>query len=448
MGLAARFALWVSLALALVMAGASFFLFNRSQHLVDRSVDRALTLAAEEQLVHSQLEAAEKPHYHAVSQMGTLRGKGVMRTEVVIEGGPRKGSRARSYATEDGPAILLPLEADPEQKDLSSLFLFVTGLVILAGAGVASMIANQVAKPLESLVQDVRTIARGKLRHRTHVTGATEVRDLARAIDKMGDSLAEAQGSEVELGIRRRERGLALQLAQAFLPSEEPWIEGYRVAGRFVASDEPGGGFFDYCQVGERTILFVCDVSGKGVPGSLIGATARAYLRTALQTKEGLAAALQWVNRELYRDVERGLFATAMVVVLDPAENVAQVACAGHKLPLLRWDAQDGQLKALQPNGFALGFDAGPVFDKRLEVIRVPVQAGDRLVLAGKGIASLTKENGEEWGETGLYRSLHRNAQLDPAQLLERVLQEAQDFSGNQPYPSDFSLVILARDPA
>lgn len=448
MGLAARFALWVSLALAIVMVAASFFLFERSKEHVAQHVERALTQAAQEQHSAAQSAARGEPHHRTTSQRAAMLEGDVMRMDVVIEEGPRKGQAATRYGVEGGPSVVVPKDRGRQESDLFALFAFVTGMVILVGAGVASLIALRVSQPLQGLVQDVRTIARGNLRHRTHVKASGEVRDLARAIDKMGESLAEAQGSEVQLGIRLRERELALELAQAFLPSEEPWIDGYRVQGRFEPSAEPGGGFFDYCQAEGRAIFFVCDVSGRGVPGSLIGATARAYLRTALQSEPDLAKALGWVNRELYRDVERGLFVTALVLVLDPLEHTAELACAGHKLPLLRFDASDGQLKSLQPNGFALGFDGGPVFDKRLEVIRIPFQPGDRVMLAVAGLASVAKENGQEWGEQGLYRTLAKFARLEPDLLVDKIVAAAHAFAGPGPQEDDMALLVLARDSA
>lgn len=448
MGLAFRFAIGVSLALILVMGGAGYYLFQRTQTVVENRVDSALSRAAAETQTAADIDEDGVLHHRVLSKKGVLKGNGVMRMDVEILTGPNKGKRALRYATMDGQGIVVPPEPKRRKKnDLFSLFTFVTGMVILVGAGVASLIAKRAAQPLEDLVQDVRIIARGNLNHRTHVRGPGEVRQLASAIDRMGGSLAEAQASEVELGVRMREREVALEVAKALLPSEEPWVDGYRVMGDFVASDEPGGAFFDFCGDGARPIFMVCDVSGQGVPGSLVGATARAYLRSTLQSQSDLAEALGWVNQQLHRDVERGMFVTAMVVVLDPIEHIAHVACAGHKLPLLRFDAEDGQLKSMQPNGFALGFDAGPMFERRLEIVHMPFQPGDRLVLAGAGIAELPGAGGE-WGEKGLYRSLMKHAKLGAPDLLAAVLDDAADFSGQEVPPSDYSLVVVSRDNA
>ena len=52
---------------------------------------------------------------------------------------------------------------------------------------------------------------------------------------------------------------------------------------------------------------------------------------------------------------------------VDAGSHQLTVACAGHKVPLLRFSASDKQLRLVQPEGIALAFDKGPVFDKRLQ---------------------------------------------------------------------------------
>jgi hypothetical protein len=43
--------------------------------------------------------------------------------------------------------------------------------------------------------------------------------------------------------------------------------------------------------------------------------------------------------------------------------------------------AADGQLRVVQPEGIAFGFDKGPCSSGRLQVVEVPIEPGDRLVL-------------------------------------------------------------------
>lgn len=277
---------------------------------------------------------------------------------------------------------------------------------------------------------------------------------LAKSIDRMAGNLEEAQAAQLELSVRERELALASEVREALLPDSTPAVEGWEIASLHVDSPAPGGDFHDFVDLGAgRVGLLVCEVSGRGIPGALIGAIARSYLRVELargpdlaQASDlGLAQALGRVNRELARDVRRGMYVTAMVVVVDPAEGVATVACAGHKLPLIRYAASDGKMRLVQPEGIALGFDKGSVFDRTLQVQRVPVEAGDRIVLANTGPVRVKNARDEELGEKSFYRLLLQSAPLGPAAMLAKVQGELETFAERQPFPNDISIVVVSR---
>ncbi|MCA9002364.1 MAG: hypothetical protein KDB61_10585, partial [Planctomycetes bacterium] len=138
MGLATRFAIGVSLALILVMGGAGYFLFERTQSVVERRVDLALSQAAEESALAMESELRGEGFYRVTSEKGVLKDNGVMRSEVEILAGPHKGQPAHRYSTPVGSEIVVPrTPVQDKQNDLFSLFTFVTGMVILVGAGVA-----------------------------------------------------------------------------------------------------------------------------------------------------------------------------------------------------------------------------------------------------------------------------------------------------------------------
>ncbi|HJM58806.1 MAG TPA: PP2C family protein-serine/threonine phosphatase, partial [Planctomycetota bacterium] len=151
------------------------------------------------------------------------------------------------------------------------------------------------------------------------------------------------------------------------------------------------------------------------------------------------------VNRELAGDVSRGMYVTLLCVVLDPVENTATLACAGHKLPLIRFEASSGQVRLLHPDGIALGFDRGPIFDSRLELLRVPLEPGDRLALSTTGPVLVPNAEGVELGEKGLYRVISRNASGAPDEAAEGIRTALETRIDGDEFPADISLIILGR---
>ena len=54
-----------------------------------------------------------------------------------------------------------------------------------------------------------------------------------------------------------------------------------------------------------------------------------------------------------------------------------------------RYTAEDGKVRLIQPGGIALAFDKGPIFDRALKVQDIPMEPGDRLVLANTGAVEI-----------------------------------------------------------
>jgi len=442
MGIAARFALAMSLALAGVMSLAGVFLFKATSNFADSSVKSALQNAT-----FATAESEGQARFRTLSDMGRAldRQQRVLEHDVEFTGGKFEGERGVALSLDKDVILLVP---DSKQENpLTRLFIGVTLAVVLAGAGVALVVATQVSKPLGTLIDDVRAIARGNLMHGVRARGGSgEVALLARTIGRMGESLAEAQEAEIELGVREREGELAQEVRDALLSATIPELPGYEFADDHIGAPEPGGDFHFWVEREGKVVVVVCEVSGQGVPGALVGAMARAYLKSEIERATPLGDALRKVNREIAGDVRRGMYVTALCLEFDPEESVAFVACAGHKLPVVRYEAAASAIRTIQPSGIALGFDKGPIFDRSLELLKIPFEPGDRLVIANTGAVRVTNEAGEELGEKALYVQLRRAASGGARQIIDHLAGALEDYAGEEPFPADVSLVVCARD--
>jgi serine phosphatase RsbU (regulator of sigma subunit) len=343
--------------------------------------------------------------------------------------------------------LLLPDTAQVADRSLLGLVIGVTFVIILVGAMVSVWVANQVSGPITRIVEDVRHIAGGDLGHRVVADAGGEVGTLARAIDRMTKSLAEARDNEVELEVRQRELQVASEVREQLLPQSTPKLPGYELGHLHLASSGLCGDFLDYVEAGAPATvgLLVCEVSGKGMPGAIVGATARSYLRSKLADGGDLKAALSSANRALARDVRRGMAVTSLFASLDATQGIATVACSGHKVPLVRFTAEDRKVRVVHPEGIALGFDKGPVFDSKLELALVPVERGDRLVLVNSGAVTVANAEGAELGEKGLYALVMKYGALPTDQFLSKLREALLAHAGDAPRERDISIVTVSR---
>ena len=452
MRIAPRFAWATTLSSAVVLTVFALVLLSTTQRIIDTAVRDAHRASAS---AWSQFQQGELAFEHTGSE-GRIVGDGLIRLQVQFTEGPRSGESGFAYYRsdnkgnflEDDIALIAPNEyasGDPIQK-LYGLIFAMTAIALIVSALVATLVASRVARPLHTLADDVRAIANGNLNHRVRAGGGGEVGLLSGAVDRMTMSLREARDAEVELSIREREREVALEVQEALRPTEIPAPDGYEVASEHVGAAEPGGDFHGVAHADDgRIIYFVCDVSGTGVPGALVGAMARAYLKTAFAKGGSLEDTLKSVNRTLSSEVRRGMYVTVLAVALDPEFHELEVASAGHKLPLVHWSAEEDAIRAIQPDGIALGFDKGPVFDRGISARRVPMSHGDRIALAGTGAVQVVNDGGDEIGEKRFYKLFAKNASAPPEEALDGLLTALEAFAGDEPFPQDVSVIVLGR---
>jgi serine phosphatase RsbU (regulator of sigma subunit) len=444
MKLGARFALTTSAAVVVVMSVAGFLLYNATNQATQEARDTVIR----ESMILTAKEGGEGNYSQVGSSAADLEGE--LKRFTVSYG--TEDQRAHLYKHPSGAnayeRLLVPIDSGDKSQDLLGLILGIVMFVLIVVAFVSFFVANQVSRPLEKLVNDIRQIAKGDFSHRTRVEGGGEIALLARTVDRMAAGLAEAQDAEIDFEMKEREMEVAAEVLEAFLPQTTPQMTGYDIAGVHMGSPEPGGDFHDFVEIGDSCVgLLVCGVSGKGVPGALVGATARAYLRTELAgCGDDIEGAFKRVNRVLAGDVRRGMYVTALYVLIDTSSGETRLACAGHKVPLIRRSAADGKLQTIQPEGIALGFDKGSIFDRTLQISNLKMEPGDRLILANTGPAQVMNEEEEPIGDKGFYRLLLKLSGETSKMMLDGVLMGLESYAGEEPYPNDLAIVTVCRE--
>jgi PAS domain-containing protein len=192
---------------------------------------------------------------------------------------------------------------------------------------------------------------------------------------------------------------LAATLQRGMLPPQLPVIDGWSAAALYHPAGEigeVGGDFFDAFRAGPYWMVVIGDVAGHGPEAATLTAMARYTLRTAAELTGDPAAAITHLNRKL-RELEQMSLCTAACVRLasDGASHTADVASAGHPLPML---VRDGKVAAVGKAGTLTGaFD-----DAEWPVERVELRPNDVLVLYTDGVLDALSHRGRR-GETWMH---------------------------------------------
>ena len=238
---------------------------------------------------------------------------------------------------------------------------------------------------------------------------------------------------------------IARDIQRILLPAEAPSVNGFEISGINVPARQVSGDYFDYIKVDDQRLgVAIADVSGKGVPASLIMAICRSVLRSQAAQNPSPADVLQKVNRQLYPDIKEDMFISMAYLILDHAHNGVTLSRAGHDAPLL-YKSSSQVVTPLKPPGMVLGIDSGNVFDRLTSDVAVPLERDDCLVLYTDGVTEAIDAEGDEFGVERMIQSVRASAMNGAPAIVTRLIDDLRDFVGSQPQNDDITLIAIRK---
>lgn len=336
-------------------------------------------------------------------------------------------------------------EIDEALNRVIVAFLFPALLTVLFAAALGFFMASQVTKPVKSLVEDMRVVSGGNLEHQSSVKTSDEVGVLAKVFNQMTVSLQSAHQKELETKALERELNIAREIQYNLLPKEIPVVPDYDIGAHYKPCYEVSGDYYDLIQMDSDNIgVVVADVSGKGIPASMIMTMARSLIRMESERNLSPGGILSKVNKILAKDIRRGMFVTAMYYVLNTKTGIVTVASAGHN-PLLVWRNNEKRHELVNPNGIALGFDRGPVFDRTIKEQTINLNLYDRIVSYTDGVTESMNGDNEEFGGERFYQLAGQMHNYSSSRFIEGVINTLEEFKGPAPQHDDITIVAIKR---
>ena len=238
---------------------------------------------------------------------------------------------------------------------------------------------------------------------------------------------------------------IARDIQRILLPAEAPAINGFQIGGLNVPARQVSGDYFDYIQVDEKRLgVAIADVSGKGVPASLIMAICRSVLRAEAARNPSPADVLRKVNRQLYPDIKEDMFISMAYLILDHQRDGVTLARAGHDAPLLYKRASQS-VTPLKSPGMVVGIDSGNVFDRLTTDFAVPLERDDCLVLYTDGVTEALNSAGDEFGLDRMIQSVRASASDGAQTIVKRIIEDVRNFTGSFPQNDDITLIAIRK---
>ena len=164
-------------------------------------------------------------------------------------------------------------------------------------------------------------------------------------IEELKDTTASKASMENELKIAH---GIQMSMLPKTYPAF-PDRHDIDIYGQVMPAKAVGGDLYDFFIRDEKLFFCIGDVSGKGVPASLVMAVTRSLFRNIAAHTTSPEKMVAGLNDALSDNNETSMFVTIFVGVLDLATGRLCYSNAGHNMPLLL-TADETTIMSCDPN--------------------------------------------------------------------------------------------------
>ncbi len=236
---------------------------------------------------------------------------------------------------------------------------------------------------------------------------------------------------------------IAQKVQASFLPKEEALRQcaDLNISGKYLAMEDLGGDLYDIIKIDDNRYGFLmADVSGHGVSASLMTAMAKASFNTDALTGKTTAEVCYSVNKDICLFVgemsEHDL--TVFFGILDVGTGRFEFTNAAHQ-PAILYRRKTGKIERLQTGSGYIGLTMNSTY-KCGEVF---LEKGDRLVMFTDGIVETMNKDGDLYDTKRLLEMTVKCAEKTPAEYIECVLLDVNEFSGGAPLHDDRAILCV-----
>ena len=325
-------------------------------------------------------------------------------------------------------------------------------LIILGIIALLLMIAlsykgiRKVVAPVEEFSDVAKKIAQGDFTAELpEIRSKDELRELrdsfeylqqslVQYIDELKATTANKERIESELRIAR---GIQMGMIPKIFPPF-PERDDLALAAKLVPAKEVGGDLYDFFIEDEKLYFIVGDVSGKGIPASLVMAVTCRLFRSVASHFDKPEEIITSLNDSLADGNESNMFCTAFLGVLDLKTGHLSYCNAGHNAPLvINGDGRVAPVNVL-PN-LPLGLFGGFPYEGQ----EMQVDKQTMLYLFTDGVNEAENNQKTQFGDLRLAALLRRKATLEPSDIIAATLTEVEQHADGAEQSDDITVMCI-----
>ncbi len=324
-------------------------------------------------------------------------------------------------------------------------------------------LSQHFTQPLAKLMTGINNLASGDMTTMVEIRSFDEFSKLAESFNSMVRSLhasSEVQKSLINeisqlnenLEQRVIDRTLTIQaqseelnrqimmarrIQMSLLPVRLPDINAVTLSFKYQPMMAVGGDFIDFYYNNREMMLFICDVSGHGVPAAFLSAMVKMSLPACYNAGRNTSLAMEKLHQSLQGKMG-GHFISAIFCHIDLASGTMTSSNAGH--PPIIIIRKDGDVEFVGSQG--------RIISEKLPLnamnVTTKLSEGDKMILYTDGITEARNHDLVMFGEDNLVRFIRQHRLRPATELCEEIYRMVINYIGttSPEFEDDITLMV------
>jgi serine phosphatase RsbU (regulator of sigma subunit) len=229
---------------------------------------------------------------------------------------------------------------------------------------------------------------------------------------------------------------LAREIQMGLLPDGEMNNKAFDIFAKSIPAKQVGGDFFDYYPIDEEWLgVSIADISGKGIPASLLMSMTKSVFQSLFEAERHPSEILTKANNILAKQFFSDKFVTALFGLFVP--NRLVLASGGHH-PLIVYRTSEDRFEKIDPDGIALGIMENAEF----EVAEVEFEPGDVAVFFTDGLCESSNSENEQFGYERIEQVVRAKALNGAEAIVEGLFEALEEHTAGMPAFDDTTVMV------
>ena len=232
---------------------------------------------------------------------------------------------------------------------------------------------------------------------------------------------------------------IARDIQMSMIRSRFPEMPEFDLFASIAPAKEVGGDLYDYFVNGEMLYFCIGDVSGKGVPASLLMTVTTSQFRTVSRYLSQPEEIMMAINDQIAEGNEKHMFVTMFIGCLDLKTGHLAYSCGGHNSPLLIGQSIE-QLPVAQK------LPVGVISGMKYEMQETQIASGTTLLLYTDGLTEAMNANSELFGGDRMTKTVERllsEGEATPKSIICGLTDAVKTFAADAEQSDDLTMMAI-----